>query len=67
MPQSPSYISSISSAPLFSEILGMLAFSRLQGKGTLPHRHAHLEAQREISLPLSAEALGWIQQDSQES
>jgi len=50
-----------------SEVLGMLAFLRVRDKGNLPRRQTQFEVEREISMPLSAETFGWMQQDSQEA
>jgi hypothetical protein len=57
--------STVSAVRSHSEFRDMIAFRRSQGKGSSPHRQASLVVQREILLPLSAETVVGMQQDSQ--
>jgi len=53
--------------PRESEVVGMLAFLREKDKGNAPRQLNQLVVEREISLPLSSETIGWMQQESQEA
>jgi len=49
--------------PAASEVQGMIDFLRGRHKGASPIRQPSLLVHHEVSLPLSAETLGWLQQN----